>query len=64
MLETPFCTSELPFYSHLSPDLFSERIADHFAQISMEYEAIVVNSLPPKLKDALRNPDRSAVPLL
>ena len=42
----------------------AETIADHFANISQDYEAIKIANFPPKMRDDLSNPDVSVVPQL
>ena len=48
--------------SNLSAQQSAEIIADHFAAISQNYDPISVNNFPPTLRQALTNPNMSAVP--
>ena len=59
-------TFSLPAHSesNLSASQSAEKIADHFAAISQEYEPICINKFPPHLKQALSSPDLSVVPRL
>ena len=42
----------------------AELIADHFANISQEYEPIKISNFPPKMRDQLSRQNSSVVPQL
>ena len=42
----------------------AERIADHFAAISRDYEPVNVRNFPPKIREELQSPDLTLVPRL
>ena len=59
-------TFDLP--SHIEDNLTAgqsaELIADHFAEISSDYDPIDINNFPPVIREALSHPDISVVPRL
>ena len=64
--ENATSTFTLPSHAdnNLTAQQSAEVIADHFAAISQDYDPISIDNFPPKMKEALSNPDLSAVPCL
>ena len=64
--DTGSTTFHLPAHvdRNLSPGESAEIIADHFESISQDYAPIIIEYFPPKMKDALQQPDLSVVPKL
>ena len=59
-------TFTLPSHSesHLSAGESVELIADHFSLISQNYDPINLDNFPPNMKEALKKPCLSVVPVL
>ena len=54
----------LPAFEDISPVDVAEKVADHFAQISLEYDPINFDNFPPRMRTILSNPDRVSAPQL
>ena len=54
----------LPGHESLSPLQSSEAIANHFAEISNEYEPVSFENFSPRLKQALSSTDSDPCPTL